>query len=124
MKVSTSFLDYVLDQLQQVAGLRARSMFGGAGLYAEDDFFGIVAADTLFFKVDDSNRPDYEAAGSSPFTPYDGTMTMSYYNVPAVVLEDPVLLTEWAVRAVNVAKSAKPLKPKRAPPRHRANPPR
>jgi len=39
-------------------------MCSGIGLYAEEVFFGIVAADTLFFKVDDSNRRDYEAAGS------------------------------------------------------------
>jgi TfoX/Sxy family transcriptional regulator of competence genes len=27
-------------------------MFGGVGLYAADVFFGILAADTLYFKVD------------------------------------------------------------------------
>ena len=64
LKVSASLRDFVLDQLQHGAGLRARSMCSGIGLYAEEVFFGIVAADTLFFKVDDCNRRDYEAAGS------------------------------------------------------------
>jgi DNA transformation protein len=125
LKVSTSFLDFVLDQLQQVAGLRARSMFGGVGLYAEDVFFGIVATDTLFFKVDDRTRPDYEAAGSAPFKPYqEPGITMSYSSVPAAVLEDPSLLTEWASRAVTVAKQAKPPKSKAVRPRDRTKPPR
>ena len=125
LKVSTSFLDFVLDQLQLVAGLRARSMFGGVGLYAEDVFFGIVAEDTLFFKIDEHTRKDYEAAGSAPFKPYqEPGITMSYYSVPAAVLEDPSLLTEWAIRAVTVAKHAKLPKPRAARARDRTKPPR
>ena len=112
MRVSASFRDFVLDQLSGVDGLRAQAMFGGVGLYAEDVFFGILAADVLFFKVDDTNRRDYETAGSSPFKPYaDRAMTMPYYNVPTAVLEDAVALGEWAARAVRVAKTAKAAKP-------------
>ena len=112
MHVSASFRDFVIDQLVGVDGLHSRAMFGCVGLYAEDVFFGILAADVLFFKVDDTNRRAYETAGSSPFKPYaDRAMTMSYYNVPIVVLEDAVALGEWAVRAVAVAKTAKTAKP-------------
>ena len=112
MHVSASFRDFVLDQLAGMDGLRARAMFGGVGLYAKDFFFGILAADVLFFKVDDTNRREYETAGSSPFKPYaDRPMTMPYYNVPIVVLEDAVALGEWAARAVAVAKTAKTAKP-------------
>ena len=111
MRVSASFRDFVLDQLAGVDGLRARAMFGGVGLYAEDVFFGILAADVLFFKVGDTNRREYEDAGSSPFKPYaDRAMTMPYYNVPIAVLEDAVELGEWAARAVAVAKAAKSAK--------------
>ena len=112
MRVSAGFRDFVLDQLSGVDGLRAKAMFGGVGLYAEDVFFGILAADVLFFKVDDTNRREYERAGSSPFEPYaDRAMTMPYYNVPITVLEDPVLLGQWAVRAVAVAQTARTAKP-------------
>ena len=90
-------------------------MFGGVGLYAEDVFFGILAADVLFFKVDDTNRLEYETAGSSPFKPYaDRAMTMPYYNVPTAVLEDAEALAEWAARAVMVAKTAKTATSRRA----------
>ena len=112
MRVSAGFREFVLDQLAGVKGLRARAMFGGVGLYTEEVFFGILAADVLFFKVDDTNRREYETAGSSPFKPYaDWAMTMPYYNVPIVVLEDAVMLGEWAARAVAVAKTAKTAKP-------------
>ncbi len=112
MKVSASFRDFVLDQLAGVKGLRARAMFGGVGLYADDLFFGIVAADVLYFKVDGTNRREYETAGCSPFKPYaDRAMTMPYYNVPVAVLEDAATLGKWAARAVAVARSAKAAMP-------------
>ena len=112
MKVSAGFRELALDQLAGMRGLRARAMFGGVGLYADDVFFGMLAADVLFFKVDDSNRREYETAGCSPFEPYaDRALTMPYYNVPVSVLEDAVSLREWAARAVAVAKRAKTAKP-------------
>ena len=114
MRVSAGFRDFVLDQLAGLDSLRARALFGGVGLYAADVFFGILAADVLFFKVDDTNRREYETAGSSPFKPYaDRAITMPYYNVPIVVLEDAVALGEWAARAVAVAKTAKRAKLRR-----------
>src|SRR5262249_29414563 len=106
MRVSASFREFVLGQLASLDGLRARAMFGGVGLYADDVFFGIVAADELFFKVDDTNRPEYETAGSVPFKPYaDRPMTMPYYRVPLVVLEDATMLGQWAMRAVAVTEA-------------------
>jgi DNA transformation protein len=96
----------VLGQLSDVRGLHARPMFGGIGLYADDVFFGIVAGDTLYFKVDDTNRQDYEREGSHPFKPYaDRATTMAYYSVPAAVLEDSVDLARWAKRSIAVARS-------------------
>jgi len=104
MRVSGGFRDFVLDQLGEVPSFRSRAMFGGVGLYAGDTFFGIVAADVLYFKVGDTNRPEYERAGATPFVPYaDRRMTMPYYSVPPGVLEDPVELARWAARSIQVA---------------------
>ena len=106
MRVSDGFRAYVLEQLTGVDCVHARAMFGGVGLYAYDIFFGILAADTLYFKVDDSNRGAYEAAGMAAFAPYaDKRMTMPYYQVPASVLEDRSELAAWARTAIRVAKS-------------------
>lgn len=104
MPVSESFRAFVLDQLEGLGGVHARAMFGGVGLYAGDLFIGIIAADTLYFKVDDTNRAAYEAAGMSAFKPYpDRSETMAYYQVPAGVLEDADELVAWARRACRVA---------------------
>ena len=109
MRVSDGFREFVLDQLDSIPGLYARAMFGGVGLYAGDVFFGILASDVLYFKVDASNRGDYEAAGSKPFAPYPDrqSMTMSYYDVPVSVLDNGPTLVSWAERALDVARAAR-----------------
>ena len=40
-------------------------------------------------------------------------VTMPYYNVPIVVLEDAETLVEWAARAVAVARTAKTATPRK-----------
>jgi DNA transformation protein len=109
MAVSPGFRTFILEQLEQaVPGIRDRRMFGGVGLYAGDDFFGIIDSDTLYFKVDDQTRPRFEAEGMEPFRPYgpDGE-TMGYYQVPASLLEDVDVLRPWVRDAVAVAQRAK-----------------
>ncbi|HEY7194033.1 MAG TPA: TfoX/Sxy family protein [Gemmatimonadales bacterium] len=105
MASSAGFRDFVLDQLSR-AGLRvrARPMFGGFGIYAGDRFFALIAGDTLYFKVDDSNRPDFEALDMKPFQPYgEGSEAMKYYQVPADLLDEPDALRPWAEKSLAVA---------------------
>jgi DNA transformation protein len=79
-------------------------MFGGVGIYTGDLFFALVDDDTLYFKVDDTNRPDFEARGMTPFRPYgDDGEVMQYYEVPADLLEDPESLRPWVDKSVAVA---------------------
>jgi DNA transformation protein len=106
LRVSAEFRDFVLDQLARLPQLRAKRMFGGLGLYSGDCFFAIVAADELFFKVDDSTRAAYEAAGSEPFRPViDRPVSMSYWRVPSEVLEDAGELAVWARAAIGAARN-------------------
>jgi DNA transformation protein len=108
MRNTNTFRDYIVDQLATVPRLGLRAMFGGLGLYSGEVFFGILAADVLYFKVDDSNRAEYVRAGMSPFKPYaEGPMSKSYYTVPLTVIEDSETLCAWAKKAVAVARRAK-----------------
>ena len=94
----------MLDQLADIDGLSARSMFGGTGLYAGDAFFGIVFFDTLYLKVNAVTRRAYVRAGMKPFKPYANRPTkMQYYEVPVRVLEDSDELTKWARQAIATA---------------------
>ncbi len=117
--MSRGLCDYVIDQLAPWDEVEARRMFSGFGLYCRDVPFALIISDTLHFKVDDENRPDYEAAGSHPFT-YEAkgrTVTVSHWVVPGEVLDDPELLAQWADKALAAAvrSKAKPKKKKSKP---------
>jgi DNA transformation protein len=107
MRVSLGFREFALGQLAEVRDLYAKPMFGGLGLYSGDVFFGIVAGDVLYFKVDETNRADYVRAGSRPFKPYaDRPTTMRYYSVPTAAVEDAETVTQWARRSIAVARAS------------------
>jgi len=104
------YVDYILDILSPIGGIKARKMFGGYRIYKNGIFFALIAEDVLYFKVDDSNRADYESHGSKPFT-YEGkskkTVVMSYWQVTEDILEDHNELALWVAKALKVATKAK-----------------
>ena len=109
LKVSPSFKSFVLDQLEELGDVTARSMFGGVGLYHRGVFFGIVARDTVYFKVGETNRADYQRAKMKAFRPYPNRSgVMKYHAVPLEVLESPPDLATWARKAIAVAGSSPP----------------
>ncbi|MEO5826926.1 MAG: TfoX/Sxy family protein [Gemmatimonadales bacterium] len=109
MAVSPEFRNFVVEQLSRVApAIRARSMFGGVGVYSADRFFALIDGDHLYLKVDDSNRLSYEEIGMGPFRPFgpDGEQ-MQYYALPGDFLEDAEALTPWVADAIEVSVRAK-----------------
>jgi DNA transformation protein len=109
MAVSVSFRTYLLEQMGQVHPVSYRPMFGGACFFTEGRAFALADDDVLYFKVDDSNRPDFVAAGMGPFLPFgDPAKPMQYYELPEEVLEDPDELAVWMAKARAVAAKAKP----------------
>jgi DNA transformation protein len=115
MTVSPTFRAFVLEQLGRgVQGIRGRGMFGGVGIYGEGLFFALIADDILYFKVDESNRPEFEARGMGPFGPYgEAGEVMHYYRVPDDLLDEPEALCQWAEKAIAVARRAKLSRPRR-----------
>jgi len=126
MAVSDDYPQYVLGQLAGLEHLASRPMFGGVGLYYQGRFFAIIMRDTLYFKVSDANRGDYESRGMNQFRPYPDKPTvrnadkprgtMAYFEVPADVLEDPDECVAWARRSVAAAGSTIAAPHKGAPP--------
>lgn len=106
--VSDEFLEYVVDQLSTWAEVRAKRMFGGAGLYHQGKMFGLIADDEAYLKVGEANRGDFEKAGSKLFQPYQNKKTtMPYGKIPSEVLEDRDELARWAEKSFTVAKNLK-----------------
>jgi len=105
MAVSRHYRDYILERLECAGPAVGKNMFGGVGIYLQDLFFALIADDVLYFKVDDTNRPDYINAGMEPFKPHgDRGRVMQYYQVPIEVLEDNDSLRTWASKALAVAR--------------------
>lgn len=104
MSVSKDYLAYVVEQLERVTRITTRRMFGGVGIYAETLFIALIDDDTLYFKVDGTNRPDFEAVGMEPFRPFKDAQAMEYYEVPADVLEDRGALGAWVGKTIAVAR--------------------
>ncbi|SDG88602.1 TfoX/Sxy family protein [Desulfosporosinus hippei] len=108
MGISDSYKEYVIDQLGEVGSVTIKNMFGAAGIYFDGLIFGLIADDTLYFKVDDSNRSDYERTGMEPFKPFsDRSMIMPYYEVPVDILEDRELIADWASKALLASRNSK-----------------
>jgi len=112
-KAITAFHDYVVgDVLVHISGVTSRTMFGGYGLYLNGAIFAIITSDTeLRFKVDDSNRAEYEAVGSTPLT-YTGhkdnkPTVMQYWLVPEEVMEDREHIANWVEAAAAISRKKK-----------------
>ncbi len=114
MAVSAEYREFVSEQLEPLGPVRIRNMFGGAGVYLGDLMFGLIAGETLFFKVDDRNRADYEAEEMGPFVyepPSGKAVAMSYYELPERLYDDADELVAWARKALDAALLAKAAKP-------------
>ena len=120
MAVSSEYKAFVAEQLEPLGPVRIRNMFGGAGVYFDDLMFGLIAGETLFFKVDERNRGDFESEEMGPFVyepPSGKSVAMSYYELPERLYDEPEELILWARRALDAAlaaKASKPAKPKKS----------
>jgi DNA transformation protein len=105
MAGKSEFVVHLLDLLAGFGPVEARAMFGGYGIYKRDRMFAIVIDDALFFKADGETKGDFEARGSSPFTYQRKTrkVSLSYYQAPEEVLEDPGEMRKWAEKAYAAA---------------------
>jgi DNA transformation protein len=105
MSVQPQYLEYILEQLEGLAGVTSRRMFGGVGLYSGELFFGLIDDDTLYFKTNDTNSAAYTARNMPRFMPPTNRPPgpMGYHQVPADIIEDAEALVSWARQAVAVA---------------------
>jgi DNA transformation protein len=111
---SSEFLLFIQEQLASLHGLASRRFFGGAGLSADGIQFAMLHDNTLYFVVDDSTRPAYEAMGSRCFS-YDTRLrhvdVRRYYAVPAELIEDRERLGALARESLEVARRSTRPKP-------------
>jgi DNA transformation protein and related proteins len=118
---SRAFVDHCLELLAPLGAVRSRRMFGGHGLYVDDIFIALIAAERLYLKVDATTRPHFEAEGCEPFV-YDvkgQAHSLGYFSAPQEAIDSPALMLPWARLALDAALRARALK--RDPPRVKAS---
>jgi TfoX/Sxy family transcriptional regulator of competence genes len=91
-------------QIAPAGCIDIRRFFGGSALVRNGAQFGFVMKGTLYLRVDEAMRADFEADGSEPFSYRAAGREVTvrrYYAVPAHVIDDPALLHSYAERALH-----------------------
>lgn len=110
MANNSEFHDHVIyDLFGDDSHITSRKMFGGYGLYQDRIIFGIIVENTLYFKVGESNKAQYEEYGSKPFQYSNSNkeVTMSYFEVPEAICEDREELLRWVDESVRISRESK-----------------
>lgn len=101
-QAATDICSDIVETLAQLGDIRSKKMFGGHGIFERGTMFALVNSEAeLFLKVSDTNRAQFEAAGSEQHG------KMPYFAVPGDVLEDPDMLRDWAKISIKIAHSTK-----------------
>ena len=91
--------ELLLEKLAVIDDISSKKMFGGHGIFHAGKMFGMVdSKGKCFFKVNDSNQPDYEGKGAEKHS------RMPYYSLPEEVMADSTLLKVWAEKAIAISK--------------------
>jgi len=109
-KTPDLFHEFVAELFKPLGHIHIKRMFGGAGVYAHDVMFALLADDTVYLKVDDALKTELEAEGSEPFRfeMKDGKIAeMKYYRLPDDAADEPETASDWARKALDVALRAK-----------------
>ena len=109
---------HALELLACLGDVRARRMFGGAGVYAGDQIMALILNDVLYLKADAQALPAFVAAGSQPFSysTKDGRRQLtSYWSAPDEAMESPAQMRPWAMLALDSALRAAAAKRQAAP---------
>ena len=109
MANSKEFVRKTIADLSPLGEVTARPMFGGHGLFLNDKMFVLISKDVLYFKADDENRAEFEAAGMESYG------KMPYYQMPPAAINDPRRFENLSRGAVAAAARSDKSKGKKPP---------
>ena len=107
MVASDSFAELLRDQFAPLGRVTMRRMFGKTGVFCDGLMLGMVAEDTLYFRVDDHNRAAFAEAASFPPLSYEKrgrAIVLSFWQAPERLLDDPDEFVAWAREALAAAR--------------------
>jgi len=107
MVASASFAEFLREQLAPLGHLTLRRMFGKTGVFCDGVMLGMVADNTLYFRVDDGNRAAFKEAEAVPPLNYakgGELIDLSFWRAPERLFDEPDELVEWARVALAAAR--------------------
>ena len=105
MASDQNFVDFVLEQINNVGEITAKKMFGEYGVYADGKLFGLICDNKLFVKPTISGR--YFIGNVVEAPPYEGAK-------PSFLIEDKIEDSEWLSELVRTTLKELPApKPKK-----------
>jgi DNA transformation protein len=105
-----SQVTHLLELLEPLGGVTARSMFGEWGFFREGAMLACIYKKAFYVRVDEQTRALHEARGLAPFVYQHKTgrrVAMPYYQVPPEAFDDPDEMRRWAEPAARAAAAAK-----------------
>jgi TfoX/Sxy family transcriptional regulator of competence genes len=86
MKTDSSFVTFIMEQLQDAGNVACRSMFGGYAVYCDSKVVALICDDRLFVKPTAIGKTMCETVTEAP--PYPGAK-------PYLLIEDNLEDREW-----------------------------
>jgi TfoX/Sxy family transcriptional regulator of competence genes len=110
MASDLSFVEFVVEQLDEDCAVTYKKMFGEFGLYSGGKFFAVICDDQLFVKPTEGGRAFVGEVVESP--PYPGAK-------PSLLILDRIEDPEWLSELVRITARELP-EPKPKKPRKKA----
>jgi len=107
MVASEGFAEFLRDQLSPLGRNTMRRMFGKTGVFCDGVMLGMVADDTLYFRVDEHSRAFFEEAADTPPLNYakgGRLIDLAFWQAPERLLDEPDELLAWARAALEAAR--------------------
>ncbi|MGD0429853.1 MAG: TfoX/Sxy family protein [Acetobacteraceae bacterium] len=125
MVASDGFAEFLCEQLAPIGRVTMRRMFGKTGVFCNGLMFGMVADDTLYFRVDDRNRAVFKEAAAFPPLNYEKkgrAIDLSFWRAPELLLDEPDDLLAWARAAMAAARRVAAKRKHRTAPERKPKP--
>lgn len=107
MVATPDYIEFLREQFAPLGPIATRRMFGKTGVFHDGAMLGVVADNTLYFRVDDDNRVMFAEAQSHPPLSYikKGTsIDLAFWRAPDRLFDDPEEFANWARAALAAAR--------------------
>lgn len=106
MAANAEFVRYIEELLAPLGFLSAGRFFGGHAISCHGQQFAWIIGSTLYLRVSDATRAEFEAHGAQPFkymTKKGEVTVRKFYTAPEFLLDDPEQLLLWSRRACSLS---------------------